>query len=268
MRRAVLLVPRTPVALGRARSPSRVAARCRARASGVIKTRNPASGAPAEVEVLRAGVQPFVEEAGALPRVSRDQHGSVEDTRDLDHAVELSLVDLAGLQRSVRVTEPVGGHPTSRRQPRLAPSRRSWPDDTDVLDAHPDGGLDQPGDGIGVQRGVVVQHQDVVGCASGGDLERGADDPARPAVARVSAMTRRSPSACSQELARTIARRVVDRQDPHSRVGLRAERRQAPRSQAAASRTTRTTRTEGARSEEAVAVGRSSHATRSRAAGA
>ena len=84
-------------------------------------------------------------------------------------------VDLAGLQRGVRVPEAVGGSSDVAQRPGLVPVDDLGPDDTDVGDAHPDGRLDETRHRVGVERRVVVHDQEVVRVAHGGDLERGSD---------------------------------------------------------------------------------------------
>ena len=181
---------------------------------------------PAEVEILVAGVQPLVEQTRPLPCVPRDQHGARRDAQDLDHPVELPLIDLSRLQWCVRMAEPVGGPADVSEEPRLVPVDDLGTHHPDVLDPHADRRLDEARHGVGVESGVVVQHQEVVRLASGGDLERGAHRSREAAIL----FGRDDPSFAErlgEELSRTIARRVVDCDDPHPRVRLRAESRQA-----------------------------------------
>jgi hypothetical protein len=130
------------------------------------------AGAPTEVEILVPAVQALVEQADPLPRVARDQHGARRHAQHFDHAIELPLIDLARLQRGVRVTEPIRGAADLPEQPRFLPVDDLGPDDADVLHAHADRRLDETRHRIGVERGVVVQHQEVVGGPRRGDLER------------------------------------------------------------------------------------------------
>ena len=141
------------------------------------------AGAPAEVEILVPAVQTLVEQPDPLPRVARDQHGARRDAQHLDHPIELPLIDLARLQRRVRVTEPIRGATDLPQQPRLLPVHDLGSDDADVLHAHADRRLDETRHRIGVERGVVVQHQEVVRGPRRGDLERRADRSGETAVA-------------------------------------------------------------------------------------
>ena len=129
--------------------------------------------APAEVESFELGVEAFVEEAGALPGFAGDQHGGRGHAEDLEHAVELALVDLVGLQRSVRVTEQVRGHPHVAQAAGLLPVDHLGAHDTDAIDTDPDGGFHQPLDHIGVHGGVVMEQQHEVGFGRDRELEGG-----------------------------------------------------------------------------------------------
>ncbi len=139
--------------------------------------------APAEVEILVPAVQSLVEQSDPLPRVARDQHRARRDAQHLDHAIELPLIDLARLQRRVRVTEPIRGTADLPEQPRFLPVDDLGPDDADVLHAHADRRLDETRHRIGIERGVVVQYQEVVGGSRRGDLERRAYRSGQTAVA-------------------------------------------------------------------------------------
>jgi hypothetical protein len=54
--------------------------------------------APAQVQVRVRAIEPLVPQARSLPRLARDQHRRRRHAQDLEDAVELPLVDLAGLQ--------------------------------------------------------------------------------------------------------------------------------------------------------------------------
>ena len=105
-----------PSPVGSSASP---VARCRTRASGVIRTRNPRDARPpAEIDVAVA-VEPLVEQAHASPRLASHEGAHSVDREHLQHAIELPLVDLPGLQRRVGMAEPIRGPPDVAEPPRV-----------------------------------------------------------------------------------------------------------------------------------------------------
>src|SRR5438093_8652152 len=119
--------------------------------------------------------------------------------------------------------------------------------DPDPLGARQHGGLNEPGDGLGIEDGVVVQKKHEI--RFGGDRIRdglveaaGESDtdvvPQDPALAEACTSNSFEPSAEASSTARTPTRGYV--------CAARAWRHS--RSHSAASRTARTTRTEGTRS--------------------
>ena len=175
------------------------------------------------------------------------------DEQDLEHPVVLPLVELAVLQGRVGVAEPVGRAPHLPEDPRLVPVDDLGADDAHALDALDAlGGLDEPCDGIGRERGVVVHQQEVVGGLGGRELGRGGQAPAMPRFSRSGHHPLPRPSACRRSSQRPVGGAVVDRDDAQAGVGLRGERlRGTPRSQPAASRVTSTTSTLGERTASA-----------------
>ena len=189
-----------------------------------VKAGEPSS--PAEVEILVPRVEAFIEQPRALPSLTRDQHGARRHAEHLDHPVELPLVDLPGLQGCVRVSEPIGGSPHVAQEARLIPVDDLGTHDPHVFYPHPDGGFNEPGHGVGIERRVVVEHEQIVGVPNGRDLERrlnGAGQPSLVGRYDHAAFAER----LRQEINGAVARRVIDGHDTHPRIGLSAERRQA-----------------------------------------
>src|SRR5688572_7808583 len=96
-------------------------------------------------------VEALVPHPDPLPRLSSDQHRGRRDAEDLEHPVELPLIDLARLQRGCGMAEAVGGSADIAQRTWIVLVDDLGADDSDVLDADPDRGLHQPADGIPVE---------------------------------------------------------------------------------------------------------------------
>jgi hypothetical protein len=172
------------------------------------------------------GVEALVERPDPLPRLACDQHRRGRDAEHLEHPVELALVDLAGLERRVRMSEPVGGASDVAEQSRTIPVHDLRADDADLLDADPDRGLDHPGHGVGVERHPWIDDQHEVRSLRDGTIERVSDrgGEAHPAVVPDHASRAER---LEQQVARAVAGRVVDGEDAEPSVGLVGERQEA-----------------------------------------
>jgi hypothetical protein len=137
---------------------------------------------PAEVEVVVVPGQPLVQEPGALPGSTRDQHGAGWDVQNLQDPVVLPVVQLPLLQGRIRMPEPIGGTADLAEHARMIPVDHLRADHAHALHT-PDalGGLHHPGHGVLGQRRVVVHQKEVVGGLGGGKLqgrsERAGDPP-------------------------------------------------------------------------------------------
>ena len=189
----------------------------------------------------------------------------VETHEHLDHPIELPLIDLARLQRRVRVTEPVGGATDLPQEPRLLPvhdlrARRRRRSRRACRSRPRRDGSRHRGRARcrrAAPRGSRRPRAAGISSAARTDPARprwlvGDDDP--PIAERV-----------PQELRGTVARRVVDGHDAHPRIGLRAECRQASAEPSGGVPYDEDDQDRGRVLRRGVG-GRSSHAMRSRAA--
>jgi hypothetical protein len=181
---------------------------------------------PAEVEVIVVAGQTFVEQARSLPRVPRHEHRARRDVEHLEDAVVLPLVHLAVDERRVRVPERVRRATDLAQDARVVPVDHLRAHDADALDALDAlGGLEHPGDGIGSERRVVVDDQQVVSRIRHREVDRRADRLGQPRVLGDRQDARRSERLLEQ-LRRTVVGRHVDRDDRHPRMRLLRERLQ------------------------------------------
>ena len=139
----------------------------------------PAGQARTPREVDRVAVQPVVVEAEPLPDLFGEEHRAAVDREDLEHAIELTLIDLPGLQRRHGVPEAIDRTPHIAQGARVLQVDDLGADDADPLRSLQRGRLDEVGDGVGVEHRVAMQEQDVVGR---GGHRQGQRDAERSAV--------------------------------------------------------------------------------------
>ena len=196
------------------------------------------------------GVEPLVEQPGALPRLSRDQHRA-PTTRTAPRgrgrtAPGRSRRAAAACTRGRRV----GGAADVEQPAGFVPVDDLAPDDTHLVDAaDADGGLDEA---LRPRRDRARHRR---GAAGGGRprTPRAAPGASRNAPARPRGRGSEIDAALAERLLQDLracrrSNRCRRRAPPSAGTSERPAPRQVSRSQAAASRATRTTRTEGARS--------------------
>jgi hypothetical protein len=168
-------------------------------------------------------LEALVERSRPLPRPSRDEHDRGGHEQHLQDPVVLALVELAVLERGVRMAEPVRRAPDLPQDPRLVPVDDLRPDDAHAFDAlDPLGPLEQALDRVR-RESRVSMHQQVVGGLRRRELGRGRERQ-RPRFSP-RATTLRPEGLMEDQCA--VGRAVVDDHDAQARMRLRGERLQA-----------------------------------------
>ena len=178
-------------------------------------------------EVDRIAVQPVVVQTEPLPHLFGDEHRAAVDREDLEHAIELPLIDLPGLQRRHRVPESIDRTPDIAQRARVLQVHDLRADDADPLRSLQRGRLDEVGDGVGVEHRVAVQEQDVVGRRGHGQGTARRRTIRRTRARSFVADHPLRTEGPDEEVMRLVGRRIVDREDAEGGVGLRGERVEA-----------------------------------------
>ena len=110
--------------------------------------------APAEVD--RIAVQPVVVQTESLPDLLCNEHRAPVDREDLEHAVELPLIDLPWLQRRHRVSETIDRPTDVPQRSRVFEIDDLRTDDPDPFGPLQRRRLDEVRDGVRVQHGVAM----------------------------------------------------------------------------------------------------------------
>ena len=186
----------------------------------------PAGQARTPRDVDRIAVQSVVVQTEPLPYLFGDEHRAAVDREDLEHAIELTLIDLPGLQRRHRVPEAIDRTPDIAQRARVLQVHDLRADDADPLRSLQRGRLDEVGDGVGVEHRVSVQEQDVVGRRGHRQGQRDVEGSAVPKRVFVADHPLRTEGS-DEEVMGLVGRRIVDREDAEGGVGLRGERMEA-----------------------------------------
>ena len=117
--------------------------------------------APAQIDIVET--ESRVVETELVPHVAGDQHRASVNGEHFEHTIELTLIDLLGLQRRHRVSEAIHRTADVAKLPRAFEIDHLRTDDPDTLGARKRGRLHEVGHRIGVEHRVAVQQQDVVG---------------------------------------------------------------------------------------------------------
>ena len=183
----------------------------------------PAGQARTPREVDRIAVQSVVVQTEPLPHLFGDEHRAAVDREDLEHAIELALIDLPGLQRRHRVPEAIDRTPDVAQGAWVLQVHDLRADDADTLRSLQPGRFDKVGDGVGVEHRVAVQEQDVVGRSGHRQGQRDAERSGIPERVFVADHPLRTEGP-DEEVMGLVGRRIVDREDAEGGVGLRRER--------------------------------------------
>ncbi len=161
----------------------------------------------------------LVEQTDLLPNVaSHEDHTGVHGEHVQD-AIELPLVDLAGLQRCVRVAETVCGPTHVTQLTRVLPIHHLGTHDADTLDSRQLRRFDESLDRLGIERHIVAQQQDEVGLRSDGKSDGSVEGTCGTESRLVTNHTPRA-ERVDQEIVRVVRRTVVDGHDAHPLVRL------------------------------------------------
>ncbi len=163
--------------------------------------------------------QALVEQPDLLPDLAGDQDHAGPHRQHVQDPIELPLVDLAGLQGCVRVTETIGGPADVAELTRVLPVHDLRAHDTDPFDAFQLRRFDETLDRLRIQRHVIAKQQDEISFRGHGESD-GAIEGARRTQPRVVADDAPRTQGMDEELVRVVRGAIVDRDDAHPLVRL------------------------------------------------